>query len=211
LKVLVTTGARWLQVDQRGAERPDGQPGRDALQGPGRVQCPNAARGQEDCARGRAEDERRDNHWPSAQIVRHRPEEQQRHEQDQDVHRENSGQRGRREMKVGLVHPVQRRRRRRLEEHHQEQPGQDPERDVVTRRPAALGVRPRGPVCRQRGMPVWSLAHPSGFCRQSRITTSVCGAERLARDRRRVLCGHGNELLRGKMASGSWEEAYLPW
>ena len=116
-----------LQVEQGGTDRAGGQSAGDALQGPGQVEVPGTAGGQEDAARSHAEDQRRDDDRAPAQVVRDRSQEQQRDQQDQDVHGENSGQRGGREMKPGLVHLVQRRRRGRGEEHQQEHSGQDPE------------------------------------------------------------------------------------
>jgi hypothetical protein len=79
-----------LQVDQRGADRPARQPGRDALQGPGRVEGPDVAGGQEDGAPGHAEDERRDDDREAAPVVGDRSENQQRGQQDQDVHGEQA-------------------------------------------------------------------------------------------------------------------------
>src|SRR5712692_7902495 len=66
-------------------------------------------------------------HPAAAQVVRHRPEHQQRDQQDEGVNGEDRGQRDRREPPLGLVDAIQRRRGGRREEQQDEHPGHQPE------------------------------------------------------------------------------------
>ena len=130
-----------LQVDQRRAERTGGCADGHALQRPRGEQEPDAVRRQEHRARARGHREGGEDYAPAAQVVRHRPEDQQRQEKNEGVDGEDGGQRGRREPQFGPVDAVQRRRCAGREEQQAEYPGHQPERR--SRRRRAPGMLPR--------------------------------------------------------------------
>ena len=95
-----------LQVDQRRAERPGRCADGDALQHTGSEQQTDALGRQEQRARADVDSQGSDDHGPAAQVVRQRPEHQQRDENDEGIDGEDRGQRSRREPELSLVDTI---------------------------------------------------------------------------------------------------------
>ena len=88
---------RPVDVEQAGAKRTDRGTRRKALDDSGDEQRAHAARGREDDQRGNLDHDRREQHRSASDVVRQRPDRQQRAENGQRVHAEDDGDGDRRE------------------------------------------------------------------------------------------------------------------